>query len=78
VKRSEAADGLQWNPQQQQCARTLIAHCNAADVLHALQTQFPNEPWNWRDLEEELWNTQHAMLEGVVDTAQRTSVRRKM
>lgn len=62
VKRNNATDGLQWNPQQQQCARTLIAHCNAFDVLHALQTQFPSEPWNWRDLEEQLWDTQHATL----------------
>jgi len=78
VKRNEAADVLQWTSQQQQCAHTLIAHCNASDVLHALQTQFPNEPWNWRDLEEQLWDTQRIILEQAVEHTPHASVRRKM
>lgn len=78
VMEKDSSHGLEWTPQQKQCAKILIMHCNASEILHALQTQFPHEPWNWQALEEQLRETQRMMLERLVEHTHTVSKRRKM
>lgn len=78
VMRKDSSHLLDWTPEQKQCAKILITHCNAPKVLYELQTQFPHEPWNWLALEEQLRETQRMVLEQVVEHPQRAHARRKM
>lgn len=73
---------LEWTPDQKKCAKVLITHCNAQELLNGLQKEFPTAPLNWQALEEQMYETQNAVLREVleqeIDTSSSLHARRKM